>query len=31
MDGQSLENRIITLETMLAQAKQDSDQMSKEL
>jgi hypothetical protein len=31
MEAQSLENRIITLETMLAQAKQDSTQMSKEL
>jgi len=31
MEAQSLENRIITLETMLVQAKQDSTQMSKEL
>lgn len=31
MEAQSLENRIKTLETMLAQAKQDSTQMSNEL
>ena len=31
MEAQSLENRIETLETMLAQAKQDSSQMTKEL
>lgn len=31
MEAQSLENRIKTLETMLAQAKQDSTQMNKEL
>lgn len=31
MEAQALENRIITLETMLAEAKQDSAQMSKEL
>ena len=31
MEAQSLENRIETLETMLAQAKQDASQMTKEL
>lgn len=31
MEAQSLENRIKKLETMLAEAKQDSDSMSKEL
>ena len=31
MEAQVLENRIQTLETMLTQANQDSDQMSKEL
>ena len=31
MEAQSLENRIETLETMLAQAKQDANQMTKEL
>ena len=31
MEQQALENRIKTLETMLAQANQDSDQMNKEL
>jgi len=31
MEQQALENRIQTLETMLTQANQDSDQMSKEL
>jgi septation ring formation regulator EzrA len=31
MEAQVLENRIISLETLLAQAKQDSTQMSKEL
>lgn len=31
MESQALENRIKTLETMLTQAKQDADQMSKEL
>jgi septation ring formation regulator EzrA len=31
MEAQALENRIKSLETLLAQAKQDSTQMSKEL
>tara|TARA_R110000822_G_scaffold24136_3_gene73766 strand:- start:1263 stop:1622 length:360 start_codon:yes stop_codon:yes gene_type:complete len=31
MEAQVLENRIKSLETLLTQAKQDSDQMSKEL